>query len=88
MAAVSGHLCGNALVGLAVAGGLVQHGHVGVGMHVDEAGGDHEAGPIDNAPRPSFVQAANGLDLAVIDPQVGFMSKLAGSVDDGSILDE
>jgi hypothetical protein len=57
-------------------------------MHVDEAGGDYEAGPIDNAPRPGFVQAANGLDLAVIDPQVGFMSKPAGSVDDGSILDE
>ena len=37
-------------------------------MHVDEAGGDYEAGPIDNAPRPGFVQAANGLDLAVIDP--------------------
>ena len=80
--ALAEHHGGDSLANHALALGLIDHALVGVIVHVDEAGRDHEAGGVDGAPARRLAQIADGGGLAGADPHVGPARFGAGPVED------
>ena len=85
VAAVAGDLGRHALVGLALAAGVVEQGHVGVGVHVDEARAYDVPGGVDAAGRLGVAERADGLDAAVGYAYVAPVAGGVGAVDDGAV---
>ena len=79
--AVADHLGGDALVGLGLAAGVVEHGDVRVGVHVDEARTDHLAAGVDRLAALGCRQVADRLNSPVRDRHVSPVRRRTGAVD-------
>ena len=65
-----------------------QEGEVGVGVDVDEAGGDEAPGGVDGGSGRGPGEIANGGDAAVLDGHVGGARRGAGAVEEAASGDE
>ena len=61
---------------------------VGVGVHVDEPGADHEAVGVDHSRRRLPGQTADRRDPVARDPDVRLEPRVAGAVDDAAAANE
>ena len=86
-AAVATHDRGHTLGCFEVQGGVVQQRHVVVGVDVDEAGGDREAGHVDHARRLA-IDGPDRRDASAGDRDIGLALRRAGTVDDVAAADE
>ena len=85
VAAVPGDLGRHALVGLALAAGVVEQRDVGVGVHVDESRAYDVAGGVDAPGRLGVAEGADGLDPAIGYAHVALVAGRVRAVDDGAI---
>ena len=79
--AVSDHLGRHALVSLGFAAGIVEHGDVRMGVHVDEARADHLAAGVDRLAPLGCGQVADRLDSPLRDRHVSPVRRRTGAVD-------
>ena len=82
MAALADHLCGHALVDLALRPAVDQQGEVRVGVKVDEAGAHRSALELQALPRLLVGQIADACDASVLDPDVRGERLRARAVED------
>ncbi|AKH84499.1 hypothetical protein AA958_22445 [Streptomyces sp. CNQ-509] len=75
----------HALRGLGGVRGVAQQGEVGVGVHVDEAGGEDEAPGVEDG--AAGEPRADGRDPAAGQPHVGAVSRRPRAVDDEGAAD-
>ena len=88
-AAIAHHHGGDTLADLAMlAGGAAEHGAVIMGMGVDKAGGEGEAGGDDLLLAGSAAQIAHGDDALAIDRDIALEARRAGAVDDRGVTDD
>src|SRR5262249_6437594 len=89
-AAVAGDDRGDALgdVGQVGAGGAEGDRRIAVGMQVDEAGGDDQAGAVDDLRLAGDGERADGDDTVALEGDVANPSGLAGAVVDGAAAED
>ena len=81
-AALTGHLGGDALIQLGSTAAVPQERCVGMGMGVDEAGGNHQTGSIQHLLGLQPAQIAHRGDFSVLYCHICLKSGLAGAVND------
>ena len=87
-AAVAHHHAGDALAELGLAGGPLEHGLVIVGMHVDEPGGQHQAGGVQAGGADGRAQRAHGGDPVAQHAHVGAEGRRARAVQHHPVADD
>src|SRR5262249_2945828 len=86
--ALAEHLGGDALANLALGVAVLQKEIIGVRVHVDEPGRDHQPPGVDGAAGSNIRHPADGDDAVAADADVAVKPRVAGAVHDPAVADE